>query len=356
MKKSKFIAFKENNEIDILTDIGSGVFFDGYNYSDFVRDISGMDGDISVNIKSYGGDVHEALAIYDALRAIESKITTKIVGATASAGTIISLAGDVRLISANSRYLIHRVMGGAFGNVDDLNEVIAQLEDYDKQLISMYEKNTGMSAENLLSLMRKNKFITANEAIKLGFIDGLIPEKSIKNKEGNQLNNENSNDMNKVFNKLGVADETEALSKISNLQTVIQNKEDEEKEMKKSNEDKDEEIENLKAEIAKLKKALEEKDEKEKENKINAIIEPAIKAGKLKTEARGHLLNMGMTQGVEALEKFVNDLPEPKIADMIEGSASFESRYKSKSEITNAWKSGEISTLEYQKELTNLKQ
>ena len=148
MKKSKFIAFKENNEVDILTDIGSGLFFEGYTYANFASDIATLEGDITINIKSYGGDVHEALAIYDAIKSIENKVTTRVVGATASAGTIISMAGDVRLISANSRYLIHRVMAGAMGNVDDLQEVINQLEDYDRQLISLYEKTQSSIQKN----------------------------------------------------------------------------------------------------------------------------------------------------------------------------------------------------------------
>lgn len=64
---------------------------------------------IRVNIRSTGGDVNDALLIYEALKATGAKITTCCYGYTASAATIVAQAASegCRLIAPTSLYLIH---------------------------------------------------------------------------------------------------------------------------------------------------------------------------------------------------------------------------------------------------------
>ena len=65
--------------------------------------------EIIINIRSTGGNVNDALLIYDTLKELDMKITTKCFGYVASAATIIAQAASPgrREISANSLYLIH---------------------------------------------------------------------------------------------------------------------------------------------------------------------------------------------------------------------------------------------------------
>ena len=54
---------------------------------------------IRVNIRSTGGDVNDAMLIYEALRATGAKITTCCYGYTASAATIVAQAASRQCVS-----------------------------------------------------------------------------------------------------------------------------------------------------------------------------------------------------------------------------------------------------------------
>ena len=350
MRKDVHIQLKNRSAILIEGVIGKNLFAEdstpGYTFSQFKRDFDFIEGVKRVELMTIGGTLYEAYPIYDTILNSKSETITDVVGNTASAGTIIHQAGNVRRIAKHAKYRIHNTQMSLEGDKDKLKEqaerIFDNLKEEDSKIADIYASKAKISKEEILKLMKEDRWLSAEETIQYGFADEIIPEKS-------NIINPKSEIMDKLLNKLNASDEAGAIKR-------LEAKEDEGKEMKKSNEDKDKEIENLKSEVEKLKKALEEKDEKEKENKINAIVNFAIGSGKVKGDSGNMLMNIGKSQGVEALQNFVNDLPQPKTADMIEGSPPFESRYKSKSEITNAWKSGKISTLEYQKELTNLKQ
>ena len=65
--------------------------------------------EVVVNIRSTGGDVNDALLIYEALVGLDAKITTRCYGYTASAATIIAQAASngCREIASSALYLIH---------------------------------------------------------------------------------------------------------------------------------------------------------------------------------------------------------------------------------------------------------
>ena len=73
---------------------------------------------VVVNIRSTGGDVNDALLIYEALQGLDARITTRCYGYTASAATIIAQAADegCREISSNALYLIHNSTCAIEGN------------------------------------------------------------------------------------------------------------------------------------------------------------------------------------------------------------------------------------------------
>ena len=77
---------------------------------------------IVVNIRSTGGDVNDALLIYEALRATGAHITTRCYGYTASAATIVAQAASegCREIASTSLYLIHKSLCSTEGNAEEL--------------------------------------------------------------------------------------------------------------------------------------------------------------------------------------------------------------------------------------------
>lgn len=72
--------------------------------------------DITVWINSPGGDVFAASQIYNMLMDYKGKVTVKIDGIAASAGSVISMAGSEVLMSPVSMMMIRNPMTIAFGD------------------------------------------------------------------------------------------------------------------------------------------------------------------------------------------------------------------------------------------------
>jgi ATP-dependent Clp protease protease subunit len=341
-----------DGEIDIFAPIGHGLFFEGYSFEMFMQDLSQLEGDITVNIKSYGGNVHEALGIYDYMQSLSNKVTTRIWGAAASAATIIALAGDERLIAENARYLIHKPMVDLVGvNTDDIVAALEQLEDYDRQLIEVYEEKTELTAAEIIDLMRENKFISAQQALEMGFVDGIIERKSKENKINNQKNEVMSK---KLFEMLAVSNEAEATEKVNELKANIarmeeekekeeEAKAEEEEEEKKEMEEKEKEIEDLKAEIAKLKEQIKEKDAKN-------VVDSAIREGKINAKHSKAWMERAAKLEVEDLKAMIDAIEAPKQERIID-RINQDSPDASKKLALKKFKDGEITAAEYAKAL-----
>ena len=207
-----------NNEIEIQGEIGQSWFSDGYTLEKFKSDLSRLNGKIVINIASYGGNLFEALAIYDHIRSLKNKVVTKIVKSSASAATVISLAGDKRYITKNSRYLIHKPMVMLAGNSDDFEAALEQLKDLDKQTINLYVERTNLSEEEVLNLMKEEKFISAEEAIQMGFVDDYVGDKKFEN---NNTNIKSEDMTQEIYDMLQVSNDAEAKDKIVSMLNVI---------------------------------------------------------------------------------------------------------------------------------------
>ena len=218
------ISVNGNSEIEISGEIGQSFFSDGYTFDKFKNDLNQINGKIIINIKSMGGSLFEALAIYDHIRSLKNKVVTKIVGSSASAATLISLAGDTRYITQNSRYLIHKPMIAAMGNSDDFKRVIEQLEDLDRQVVNLYVQRTKLTEEEVVNLMKEEKFISSEKAITMGFVDDYVKDKDYVKPEEIENNDKNikTEDMNaEILKMLGVENDAEAKEKIENMLTQI---------------------------------------------------------------------------------------------------------------------------------------
>ena len=135
---------------------------------------------IVVNIRSTGGDVNDALLIYDALRALDAHITTRCYGYTASAATIIAQAADEgsREISANALYLIHNSTCAIEGNSTSLEARTELLRKTDEQLARLYALHSGKDESFFAELMAENngegRWLSAEETIEAGLADAII--------------------------------------------------------------------------------------------------------------------------------------------------------------------------------------
>ena len=169
--------------IDIDGEIG-WVAYDGENYTwntkeaikKKIKDIADLKTKkIIVNISSLGGFVDDGLAIHDILAQHPAEIETRVTGMTASAATIIAQAGDVRKISDNALYLIHKSISIAFGNANDIATVLQDSMTIDERLANIYAKRSGKDIKEIKKLMNENngngKWMDAAEAKDMGLVD-----------------------------------------------------------------------------------------------------------------------------------------------------------------------------------------
>ncbi|MFI3331306.1 MAG: Clp protease ClpP [Rikenellaceae bacterium] len=147
---------------------------------------------LRINIRSTGGDVNDALLIYDALCELsEVEIVTCCYGYVASAATIIAQAASEgnREISQNALYLIHKAMCHGEGNSNNLTSLLELLDKTDQRIASIYAQRSGKPQDEFIELMNKNNgdglWLTSTEALEAGLVDKIntIGEQSNSNTE-----------------------------------------------------------------------------------------------------------------------------------------------------------------------------
>lgn len=135
---------------------------------------------IRVNIRSTGGDVNDALSIYEALCALAAEgaeIATVCHGYAASAATVIAQAATPgrRLVSSNALYLIHNSTTALEGNCLDAERTARLLNRTDERLAQIYADRSGRPVEQFRELMARDggrgEWLSAAEAVAAGLAD-----------------------------------------------------------------------------------------------------------------------------------------------------------------------------------------
>lgn len=173
------------------------------------------DEDLEVEINSGGGDVYAGSEIYTRLKEQKKNVTTKIYGLAASAASVIAMAGNKVSISPAAQIMIHNVSGGAKGDYREMDHTSDVLKGWNKSIANPYMIKTGMSQEELLRLMNKETWLTAQDAVKYGFADevmfddelkltavtgvGIIPQEVINKMRNMLLSNGNFVNSNALF-------------------------------------------------------------------------------------------------------------------------------------------------------------
>jgi ATP-dependent Clp endopeptidase proteolytic subunit ClpP len=132
---------------------------------------------ITVWIDSYGGDVFAAAGMYNALMEHKkngAKVTTIIDGKAMSAGTIPYMAGDEKLMTPMSMYMMHNPLTNAYGYASDLRKAADVLDEVKETILNAYELGTGKSRETISQMMDDETYMSAKTALKEGFTDKIL--------------------------------------------------------------------------------------------------------------------------------------------------------------------------------------
>lgn len=144
------------------------------------------DSEVNVLINSLGGYTHEGLAI-SSLFKIHGNVHVHFIGQSASAATIAAMGAKRITIDADAAFLVHRCSNLVFEwdymNADQLDEHIRKLEkqksdqqNIDAIVAGLYARRCKKSKDELLKLMSKDTWLTAQEALDWGFVDEITDD------------------------------------------------------------------------------------------------------------------------------------------------------------------------------------
>ncbi len=137
--------------------------------------------DIYLYINSPGGSVTDGLAIYDTMQYVKPDVVTIAIGQAASMAAVLLLAGakGKRYALPNARVLLHQPMGGAQGQVSDVEIQAKEMMRIKKLLIDIMAQHTGQPADKLEKDIDRDFILTAEEAKQYGVIDEILIRKEV---------------------------------------------------------------------------------------------------------------------------------------------------------------------------------
>lgn len=163
-------AARKTAELLIYDQIGAW----GISSKDLLAQLAALgDAALTVRINSPGGDVFDALAIYNALSRHPGKVTAQIDALCASAATCVALAADEVRMADNALFMIHEPWTVSTGNSAELLKQADVLNTTAEQLVGIYARKTGAGQAELRDWMRAETWYTADQALAAGFIDAI---------------------------------------------------------------------------------------------------------------------------------------------------------------------------------------
>ena len=180
--------------------------WDGTCPKDITKALEDANGeDVEVTINSGGGNVIAGSEIYTQLRNYKGNVNINIIYA-ASAASVISMAGKSK-ITPTGLFMIHNVSSGATGDYRDMQHQSEVLKTANKSVANAYREKTGMSEAKLLDMMDKETWLSAEDAVKKGFVDEIMFQKNeglnIYNSTGHMINRDKLQELNQFINSKG---------------------------------------------------------------------------------------------------------------------------------------------------------
>lgn len=177
----------------------------------FVRDLlKQANGEpVTVTVNSGGGDVTSGQEIYTILREYAGNVLIRIQSMAASATAVLSMARESE-ISPVAQLMVHNVSTRAEGDYHAMDHASEILRNSNRALAAAFTAKTGKSEQEILELMDRETWLTAQQAVEMGFVDrimtfgenekkpdlqlaasvgfGLLPEKAIAYAKANMHN------------------------------------------------------------------------------------------------------------------------------------------------------------------------
>ena len=137
---------------------------------------SDPDKDVYIYINSPGGSVSSTIAIYDTIQYVKPDVSTICMGMAASGAALILASGakGKRFALPNSRIMVHQPLGGAQGQVTDIEIQTRELKRIKDTINKILTHHTGQKFEKVEKDTDRDFYMTAQESKEYGLVDEVI--------------------------------------------------------------------------------------------------------------------------------------------------------------------------------------
>ena len=140
------------------------------------------DKEISLYINSPGGSITDGMAIVDTINYIKCPVSTICVGMAASMGAVLLASGakGKRFATPNAEILIHQplISGGLSGQTTEIKIHADHMVKTREKLNKLLSERTGQNLETIERDTERDNYMTAEEALKYGLIDGIMDKRN----------------------------------------------------------------------------------------------------------------------------------------------------------------------------------
>ena len=141
------------------------------------------DKEICLYINSPGGSITDGMGIIDTMNYIKCPVTTICIGLAASMGAALLAAGEKgkRFATPNAEIMIHQPLiggGGLSGQATEIKIHADHLIRTREKLNKFLSDRTGQTIETIEKDTERDNYLTAQQALEYGLIDGIMDKRN----------------------------------------------------------------------------------------------------------------------------------------------------------------------------------
>lgn len=136
---------------------------------------------LTVEIHTGGGSVFDGYRLFNSMQELRNRgvsVTARINTLAASMGSVIAMAADKVEIAANGRMMIHEASTAMAGDAEKMRQTAELLEGISDEIAAIYAIKTGKTQIEMRDLMKSETWMTAKQAIEMGFADEIFDTKT----------------------------------------------------------------------------------------------------------------------------------------------------------------------------------
>ena len=145
----------------------------GYTAMTFLKELNdSKEPPTHIKINSPGGEVFEGMAIYNATKQHKGKTISHIDGVAAGIASIIPFATEEIWMREDAWIMISNPSQFVIGSPYEMRTEVANLSKIIDSLVNIYTEALKKTEKEIRSMMTDETWISANDAVEMGFING----------------------------------------------------------------------------------------------------------------------------------------------------------------------------------------